>query len=345
MAGAATIKDIAKALNISKSTVSRALRDRFDINPETRKAVLEMAGKMDYRPNKIAQSLKKKRTYTIGVIIPSFTIPFYSYAISGIQGKADSEKYNVLTCQSNELYANELNCLETLLDSQVDGIIMSLSRDTGDFSHLERLIDRKIPIVLFNRVAYSLNVSKVTVDDYYGSKNIVEHLISTGRKRIAHMTGPLNLQMARNRRKGYIDALAKAGMEIDESLIIEGDFSMENGKECCNTLLNQPNPPDAIYCVCDNMAFGAMMEIKNRGLSIPDDVALAGFTNENVASLVDPPLTTIDQPAYDIGANAADLLIKQIENPAFLPEHRELKTNLIVRGSTVGKARALEIKG
>lgn len=331
-----TIKDIAKALNLSKSTVSRALRDRYDINPETRKAVLEMARKMDYRPNKIAQSLKKRRTNTIGVIIPSFTIPFYSYAISGIQGKADSEKYDVLICQSNESYQKELSCLETLLSSQVDGIILSLSRDTGDYFHLQQLVEKSIPIVLFNRVAYTLKLSKVTVDDYHGARTMVEHLLDIGKRRIAHITGPLNLQMARNRRKGYLDALAKAGIKPCDELIIEGDFTIENGVTCCKQLLNLSQPPDAIFCVCDAMAFGVMMEIKKQGLTIPDDIAVGGFTNEHVAPLVDPPLTTISQPVYEIGQNAAELLIHQINNQYFQTEHRELKTNLIIRGSTIG---------
>jgi DNA-binding LacI/PurR family transcriptional regulator len=250
---------------------------------------------------------------------------------------ADSEKYNVVTCQTNESYEKELSCLETLLSSQVDGIIMSLSRDTEDFIHIERLIDKKIPIVLFNRVAYTLNLSKVTVDDYHGARSVVEHLISIGRIRIAHITGPLNLQMARNRRKGYIDALSKERFPIDSDLMVEGDFTIENGITCCNKLLDLPKQPDAIFCVCDSMAFGAMMALKARQLKVPDDIAIAGFTNEHVAALVDPPLTTIDQPAYEIGANAAELLIKQIEDFDYHPEHRELKTNLIVRESTVGK--------
>lgn len=337
MAGSITIKDIAKALNISKSTVSRALRDRYDINPETRKAVMEMAVKMDYRPNKVAQSLKKRKTFTIGVIIPSFTIPFYSSAISGIQGKADEDKYNLLICQSNESYENELKSLETLLDSQVDGIIMSLSRDTGSYDHIERLLAKKVPVVLFNRVVYNLNVSKVTVDDYNGARMIVEHLISLGRKRIAHITGPLNLQMARNRRKGYIDALSSAGIQSDPSLMVEGDFTIEHGFHCAEKLLDSGVLPNAIFCVCDSMAFGVMKSLKNRGYKIPEDIAVAGFTNEHIASLVDPPLTTMSQPVFDIGYNAADLLINQINNSQFKPEHRELKTHLVIRESTAGR--------
>lgn len=330
-----TIKDIARALNISTSTVSRALHDSHDVNPETRQAVLEMAEKYDYQPNSIALQLRTQKSKTLGVIIPSFQIPFYSFAISGIQEYAYENGYNIITCQSSESYSKEIANIKTLVKSKVDGILLAISRETALHYHLNDIYQRGIPIVMFNRVMKELNVSKVCVDDYKGAYEMVRYLINCGHRKIAHITGPLNLQLSRDRRKGYLDALHDSKINLSWDYIKEGDFTPDSGYACTKKLLELSEVPDAIFCTCDAMAFGSIKILKINGFKIPRDIAVSGFTDEPFAQLVDPTLTTISQPAYDIGRNAADLMIKQLHSVKnnHEPEIKVLPTKLVIRGS------------
>ncbi len=331
-----TIKDIAKALGVSKSTVSRALRDKHDIHPGTREKVWDMAQKMDYQPNQVALSLRKNSTKTIGVVIPGYIIPFYSLAISGIQDEAYKNGYNIITCQSNESYEMEKANIHTLLASKVDGIILSLSKETNDYQHVYRLRKKGVPFVFFNRTINNKEFCRVLVDDYQGGLEITKHLIERGYQRIAHLMGPKSLIISQNRLNGFYKAMKEAGKAVPEGYILEGDFTEDNGKKLTCRLLDLPKPPDALFCVCDAMAFGAMQEARGRGLAIPGDIAIAGFTNEPVAPLVTPPLTTIAQPAYEIGCHAARILLDQIQHKGkeICPEVKILKTKLVVREST-----------
>ena len=333
----ATIKDIARKLGISISTVSRSLRNFPEVNPETRKAVLDMAAKLDYQPNSIAMSLVKKKTNTIGIIIPSFAIYYYTTAISGIQETAARAGYNLMVCHSNESFATEVNNVMALTAARVDGMIVSITKETQNFEHLRQVQRKGIPLVLFNRVSEELEAPSVLVDDYDGAFQAVEHLIKTGSKRIAHIAGPESLQLSRNRLNGYVDALKKYDLAVDESLIVHGDFTMDNGKQCARHLLALSQPPDAIFCVNDSAAFGAMSQIKAQGLRIPDDVAIVGFTNEPMTELVEPALTSVAQPVYELGRIAAELfLIRMVSDPKlYVPETKVLKTKLIVRSSSV----------
>jgi LacI family transcriptional regulator len=205
-----TINDIAKALKMSKSTVSRALRDAHDVNPETKSKVLAYAAKYDYRPDFVAKSLRSRSTKTIGVIIPAYNIPFYSIAICGIQDYAMKMGYNVMVCHSNEQYETEIKNVEALLNANVDGIIISVARDTEKNEHVQKLKRKGIPLVLFNRVIENFKASKVVVNDYYGALNMVNYLIKTGCRNIAHISGPNNLLLSNNRKEGYFDALKNA---------------------------------------------------------------------------------------------------------------------------------------
>ena len=333
----ATIKDIARKLRISISTVSRALRNFPDVNPETKKAVLEMAEQLDYQPNSIATSLVTKKSNTLGIVIPSFVIYYYASAISGIQETAAKAGYNVMVCHSNESYAMEVANVMALTSARVDGLIVSLSKETKNFEHFRQVQRKGIPLVFFNRICEELEAPYVVVDDYDGAYQAVEHLIQTGSTRIAHIAGPEGLQNSRNRLNGYIDALKKKGFPVDESLIRPSDFTIESGRECTKALLDLSQPPDAIFAVNDSAAYGAMFEIKRRGLTIPDDVAIVGFTNEPLTELVEPALTTVAQPVYELGKNAAELfLIRTMSDPkTYVPESRILKTKLIVRESSV----------
>jgi DNA-binding LacI/PurR family transcriptional regulator len=310
-----------------------------DISLPTRELVLRTAEELDYQPNPIAQSLVSSQTRIIGVIIPSFTIPFYASAISAIQYAAAQAGYGILVCQSNESYLTEVSNTKMLLNNRVDGLIISLSRETRDFGHFSRLTERQVPVVFFNRVAEELPFAKVVVNDYEGAYQVVEHLISQGCRRIAHIAGPAGLQLVQNRLQGYRDALQHYGLPLDEDLIRYGDLTIENGSLLARQLLAVSTPPDALFAVCDSAAFGAMLTIKQMGLRIPDDVAVAGFTDEPVAAIVEPALTTVAQPIAEIGRAAVALFLQQIERKTnSSPLTRQLTTKLVVRGSSLKMA-------
>lgn len=328
-----TIELLAQKLNLSKSTISRAFRDSFDINPKTKQRILEAAKELDFEPNSIAKSLREKKTQRIGVIIPSFTIPFYAQAICGIQEIASKEGYTLLICQSDESYEAEMQNVKSLLNSRVDGIIMSLTTETTQYKHILQLHKKDIPVVLFNRIIDIPNTSKVLVDDYDSSYKMTEYLISRGYKNIIYIAGPKNLMLTSNRLKGFRNAMYVGKIELSEESIFYGDFSIESGFKCAEEILRKVKP-DAIFCSCDNVAFGVIKYLKKRGISVPGDIAVAGYTDEPFAALIDPALTTIRQPIHEIGETAAQLLIKKLKYPYSKPEVKVLPTELIIREST-----------
>lgn len=333
--GQSTIKDIAKQLNISASTVSRALRDLPDVKPETMQAVKELAKKWNYQPNLIAQGLVKKRSYNIGVIIPEFMIHFYAEALSGIYKVANEAGYNVMVCQTNETYKNELKSIKTLVSSRVDGLIVAISKETNKFDHLNSLNIRKTPLVIFNRVSDEISASKVKFDDFKSSYKATRHLIDCGCKNIAHIAGPMNLQLSIERKEGFKKALVKYGLCYDEELVVTCDFTLEEGKEAMEKILQTGKKIDGIFTVCDAAAYGAMAVLKSAGYKIPEDVSIIGFTNEPFAKLIEPSLSTISQPSHEMGETATHLLLKHIENKEdFIPETRVIETELIERNST-----------
>lgn len=333
--GQYTIKDIAKRLDLSPSTVSRALRDLSDVKPETRKLVKKMAKKLNYHPNLIAQGLVKKKSYNIGVIIPDFMIHFYAEALSGIYKVANGAGYNVMVCQTSEKYDYELKSLQTLVSSRVDGLLIAISKETDNFDHLNSLDLTKTPLVIFNRVSDEIAASKVVFDDLKSGYKATRHLIDCGCKNIAHISGPDNLQLSVDRKNGYLKALKKYKLNIDEELIAPCDFSLEEGKEAMENLLQTGKKIDGVFTVCDAAAYGAMAVLKSAGYKVPGDVSVIGFTNEPFAKLIEPSLSTISQPSYEIGETATHLLLRHIENKAeFIPETRIIETELIERNST-----------
>ena len=330
-----TIKDIAKSLNISTSTVSRALRDLPDVKPETMAQVKELAKELNYQPNPIAQGLVKKRSYNIGVIIPDFMIHFYSEALSGIYKVANQACYNVMVCQTNENYLNELKSIKSLVSSRVDGLIVAISKETSDFEHLNSLNLRRTPLVVFNRVSNEIIASKVVLDDFKSGYKATIHLIDCGCRRIAHIAGPINLMLSIDRKEGFKKALEKSGLAYDEDLVVSCDFTIESGKEAMEKILQTGKKIDGLFSVCDAAAYGAMSVLKNSGYKIPEDVSVIGFTNEPFAKLIEPSLSTISQPSFEMGETAAHLLLKQIENKeSSATETRVLETELIERNST-----------
>lgn len=338
--GQATIKDIARELNVSSSTVSRALKDYPGISDETKRKVKELAEKLNYRPNAIALSLRKSRSFTIGVIIPEVVHFFFSTVISGIEEVAYSRGYNVILTQTNEKLAREKSSIETMLSNQIDGFLVSYSKETEDFEHFSKLLDQGFPIVFFDRVPEIPNAINVMVDDYKGAYDAVTHLIHQGYERIAHLAGPRNLMISQERERGYRDALTNHGIEINPSLIIECPIGTdeESHRITKDLFENLDQKPDAFFANNDMAAVGAMLACKSLGLKIPEDVGIVGFSNWQFCSMIDPSLSSVAQPGFNMGAKATEILLDIIEKKIETKEIAlpiTLDTELLVRKSSV----------
>ncbi|WP_256011417.1 LacI family DNA-binding transcriptional regulator [Desertivirga xinjiangensis] len=332
-----TIIDIAHKLNLSKSTVSRALTGHPNVKEETRKAVLALAEEMDYQRNIFSISLITNKTKTIGLIVPDFHTSFFPHAIIGAQEAASKAGYNVLISQSNESYETEVANAKVMLNNRVDGLLISLSKETRNFDHLKTFQKRGIPIVFFNRVCEEMMVPKVVVDDYDAAFKAVEHLILIGKKRIAHLAGPDSLAISRKRLNGYRDALIKHNIDIDEDLIISYDLTLSKVRIYVKHLLDSINPPDALFAINDPTAIEAIQVIKQMGKRIPEDIAVVGFSDNYASNFIEPSLTTVSQPVKEMGEVAMNLLLDQIDNDIskWKPLIKVLNTELIVRNSTV----------
>lgn len=331
-----TILDIARELNLSKSTVSRALTGHAHINPETKQKVLELAQKWDYQRNMLALSLSKNKTNTIGIIVPDLNSSFFPKIILGAQEIAEKSGFNLVISNSNEQYETEVNNAEVMLANRVDGLLLSLTRETKNFEHLNIFCRKQVPIVLFNRVCDDINVPKVIVDDYEGAYRAVEHLIKKGRKRIAHLGGPSSLRLSEKRLNGYLAALKKYKVPIDEELILSYDLDIDKVKIYVNHLLNLDTPPDAIFAVNDPTAIEAIQIINKKKLAVPKNISVVGFSDDYISSLINPPLTTVSQPAFEIGRVAAQLVIDQINKDIseWKPIIKVLDTKLVIRKSS-----------
>ncbi|HDJ33990.1 MAG TPA: LacI family transcriptional regulator [Bacteroidetes bacterium] len=336
--GRVTIKDIARELGVSPSTVSRALKDHPDISAETKRAVKGLAEKYHYQPDAIALSLRSRQTRTIGVVIPEVVHHFFSSVISGIEDVAYNAGYQVMITQSNENYEREMRSIETLLNSRVDGILVSVSKYTNNFDHLKKVLEQGVPLVFFDRACEEMEVDRVVVDDYFGAFRAVEHLIKMGCRRIAHFGSTQLLTIAQQRLNGYISALNENGMEVEDELIIQCD-TLPQALKMTGKVLDLPDPPDAIFAINDLTAAGAMKVIKERGLRIPEDIAIVGFTNGQIAHLTDPPLTSVEQHGYDMGREAARMLLDRLTRPDtdYLPKIKILKTRLDIKASSLRK--------
>ncbi len=331
-----TIKDVAKILNCSVSTISRAFNDKYDIRKETRDKILATAKEMGYSPNPIAKSLLKQCSNQIGVVVPEFINSFFPEVIIGIQEVFIKKGYQVLIMQSNESYENELENVKAMENNMVDGLILSLSFETQNVEYYENLIQQGFPMVLFNRVSNKLNTHKVVFDDYKWAFFATEHLIYQGYKNIVHFTTSHSLSFSQNRIKGFIDAHKKHKLKMHDGSIIEAGLLISDGEREMEKLIAQHKLPDAIFCVNDMCAFGAMKMLKKYGYKIPADVALVGFTETKLAEMVDPSLTSVAQPTKEIGRTAALLLLEQIESKGiFVLQTVVLNGRLNVRESSV----------
>lgn len=336
-----TIRDIAKELGISISTVSRALRGHHEVNEGTRASVMRVAERLNYKPNPLALSLLKQHSLTIGVLIPEIANPFFSAIISGVEQVADARGYNLIICQSNEQAERERKLTDHLVGMRVEGLIVSVSAETRDGKPFATLLEQGFPIVFIDRTIEQLITHKVINDDFGGAQAAVQHLIEQGCRRIAHLAGPETLGVARNRHEGYREALLKAGLPYDPRYVVAGRMSQETGQQAAAELLSLPEPPDAIFSVNDRSAFGVMLEARRRGLRIPQDLALVGFGNLAVDELLQPQLTTVAQPAREMGSLAAELLFELTQDPevltqsGFMAKVKVIPTQLIVRESSM----------
>ena len=331
-----TIKDVAKKLNCSVSTISRAFNDKYDIRKETRELILATANEMGYSPNPMAKSLLKQCSNQIGVVVPEFINPFFPEVIIGMQEIFHKAGYQVLIMQSNESYIHELENVKALENNMVDGMILSLSLETKNVEYYKKMISQGFPLVLFNRVSNELETHKVLIDDYKWAFFATEHLIYQGYKKIFHFSGPEGLMFTQNRKNGFIDAHRKHKLEVKNGSIIETGLLISDGEREMEKLIKNNNVPNAIFAVNDMTAIGAMKVLKNNGLKIPRDVALVGFTETKIAELIDPPLTSVAQPTHEMGRTAAMLLLDQIENKGiFVPQTVILNGRLNVRESSM----------
>lgn len=337
MAHQVTIKDLARHLNISVATVSRAMRDMPEIKAETRDAVLKLAKEWDYQPNLLATNLVKNRTKTIGVIVPDLAYHFFASVIKGIEEEAIARGYSLLLTQTSELYERELTNVQNLSRGQVEGFIVSISQETTDFEHLKRLQRKGIPLVFFDRDADEIDVPKVMVDNEGAAYEATKHLIENGSKRIAFLAGPSNVTVSNLRQSGYEKAIQDSGLDLDESLVVHGNYNLQQAIELTNELFELKNPPDGLVVVSDRLAVGAIVALRKKNIRIPEDVAIVSFNDEPICTIVTPTLTSVSQPTFEMGKMAITLLINQIENPDSLdkPEVKVFKTELKIRESSL----------
>ncbi|HSF56370.1 MAG TPA: LacI family DNA-binding transcriptional regulator [Algoriphagus sp.] len=332
-----TIKDLAKSLNISVATVSRALRNSSEINEETKQAVLKLAKEMDYHPNLLARGLSSKKSKILGVVVPTINRQFWSNSISGIENIAYQDGFKVMIFQSAESYQKEVEIVETLANSRVDGILIAFSKETNDYDHVQQVMDRGIPVLLFERVCEALETSKVVTDDFYGAKKITQHLISRGKSNIAYLGGPMSLGVCKDRFLGFQSAMTDAGLEIPNDHILEiEEFTFENAKNGIFQFWNLKNRPDAVFCFADILAIGALDACKELGIKIPQQLAIAGFGNDDTSRFVSPSITTMAQPSFEIGQMAAKLILEEISagNSPLIFRKEVIQPTLLIREST-----------
>lgn len=332
-----TILDIAKELDITFSTVARALNDHPAISAATKKAVRETADRLGYRPNKVASSLRSGKTKIIGVLVPRLDVSFFSSVVHGIESVMNENGYTILLYQSQESIKQENRGIETFLRSRVDGIIASISLETEDNGGFVEIKDRSIPLAFFDRVPAGLDVPSVTIDDYRGGFIATEHLIRKGYRRIVHINQYRNINIFNERLRGYLDALKQYGVPVDERLIIKGDFSLTFGRQCVRKLLDEGVAFDAVFTLEDFTAMGVVQELLAAGKRIPDEVGVVGFANEAFTSLVSPPISTVDQCTMQMGEILARLFLKLLKKGDYYkhkPEKIVLEPRLLVRESS-----------
>jgi len=330
-----TLKKLAELLNLSISTISRSLSDDYQINPATKQRVIDLARELDYQPNPYAGSLRKKGSKTIAIILPEITNNFFSLAIAGIEEVAQQKGFHVLIYLTHENYFKEVEIANHLMNGRVDGILMSLSSETNNLEHLNKLIEKGIPLVLFDRVSDNVNSPHVTTDDFDVSFEATEHLIQQGSKKIAFLSLSRYLSIAEKRFQGYAAALTAHGIAIDDNLIVSLKSSLDQNYDFVKKLITEQKP-DAIFASVESLAMTVYEVLDDLKLRIPEDIRLLSFSNLRIASFLAPSLTSITQPAFEIGRHSASILTRAIKYGKFeIPlEKVILKSELHIRNST-----------
>jgi len=333
-----TMKDIARELGVSVSTVSRALKDSPRISEEKRRTVQQYAREHNFTPNVLAESLRHSRVQpsrVIGVIVPEFTHYYFSSILTGIEEAAIARGYYIMVALSNETYEREVRICEMFHRLKVCGVIVSQAKDTRRYDHFQKLLDSQMPIVFYDRICTGVNASRVVVDDYMGAFTAVQHLIETGCRRIAFYGSPMQLEISKNRFNGYKDALLKRGLPFDEHLVRICD-NRQDAELITPDLFDGDYYPDAFFAVNDDTAIGILYTVKRMGLRVPEDISICGFTNGQRAVACDPMLTTVEQRGKRVGEEAAEILIDKVEGllPMDSIEKRVVRTRLVIRGTT-----------
>ncbi|PTT01237.1 LacI family transcriptional regulator [Pedobacter sp. HMWF019] len=332
-----TIYDIALKLNLAASSVSRALSNSNKVNAATKALVLKTAAEMNYQHNAMASNLRKGNNPTIGVVVPRINQNFFSNIIAGIEEVTYKKGYNLIICQSNELHAREVDCVNALVNQHVSCIIISIAAETGPYEHLQQVLDHQIRLIQFDRVVEELDTFKVINNNEKASYEAVTHLIEQGYRRIALLEGPQQLDIFRHRKEGYLAALRKHNIPVLEELMCENAWTKELGAEATAQLLGLENPPDAIFAsTSDFSALGVLEVATNKGIQIPKDLGICGYSNEPFTELTSPSITTIDQYSISMGKTIANLYFQEMEGLEFNVEPKivSIKPKVIVRKST-----------
>ncbi len=328
-----TIKDLARQLGTTPSTVSRALRDQEGVGEKMRKRVKELARKQNYRPNAVAAGLRKGSSNTIGVIVPRVNRDFFSGVIAGIEEVAYESHYSVIICQTHDRLDKEQQYVETLLSARVDGILVSLGLETEDYNHFEKVIAAGIPLIFFDRVPDRTDVHRIMVDDYQGAFSVVQQMIRAGYRKIAHFAGPEYLNVYRDRKQGYMAALRENGLPVREELVLHDSLTIDAGRRSMQTLLDKGIVPDAVFSASDYSALGALLFMQERGYRVPEDFGVAGFSNEKFTSYIKPALTTVDQHSNEMGKYCMNFFLEEVKGPPKTAGRIMLKPEVLIRES------------
>jgi LacI family transcriptional regulator len=332
-----TIYDLARKLNVSIATVSRALKDDPVVSKKTKKKIFDLAEEMGYRYNHFARNLREQRTYTIGVIVPRLNSYFMSTVIAGIESVANSEGYTLIISQSSESAGKEVDSAKTMFNNRVDGVLVSLAYETEDIAHFDQFIKKNIPLIFFDRVVDHPACTSVLIDNRKGAYETTSHLIAQGCHRIVHITATPKRNVYVDRLAGYKQALADHHIPFDEKYILINNLSQEAGSQAAAAILQMNPLPDAIFAANDNCAVGCMLALKKAGIRIPQDIAFAGFNNDPVSTVVEPNLTTINYPGYKMGEMAAASLINHLNGVNSIDATNTilLRSELIIRASSI----------
>lgn len=332
-----TIYDIAERLNLTAATVSRALNNNQKISENTRKLVQETAMEMNYEQNTLARALKSGKSFNVGVIVPRMDSNFFGSVIRGIEDELYPQGYHVIVCQTHDQEKLETGNINSLLNAQVDGILMSISNAKTKDKTFNNLFNKNVPLIFFDRKRNIDGVSSVTIDDFNGAYEATKHLIHQGCKRIAHLSNDRSIEIFQNRYLGYKQALIDHGLECDESLVVETASKVDEGRRITNIFLNMERPPDAIFSSSDFTALGAIQEIKAHGLKIPDDICVVGFSNEPFTRFMELSITSVDQSPIEMGKIAAQVFLEEVNNDKKVKTQKQiiLTPELIIRKSSL----------